>query len=145
MSNRVRHIVGVGLLCVGSVSPAFAELPYRVLNHEAIRIDARKLDSGRQHLSLAAFGKQLELSLRPNESIRPAGPSGRSDIQPLEGTVDGLPGSWVRITSTRAGWRGLLFPGQELYAIEPVGDVAEALVQPHPAASTAPVMYRLAD
>jgi hypothetical protein len=135
--------LAAGLLC--GVCPAFADAPYRVLNHEAIRIDAQKLDSGHQHLSLAAFGKQFELSLRPNENIRRAVPSGRSDIQPLEGTLDGLPGSWVRITSTRAGWRGMLFDGQELYAIEPVGDVAEALVQPHPVSSTAPVMYRLAD
>jgi hypothetical protein len=39
----------------------------------------------------------------------------------------------------------MVFDGHELYAIEPVGDVGEALVQPHPDSKTAPVMYRLAD
>src|SRR6185437_3766268 len=85
------------------------------------------------------------LSLQPNDSIQGAVPSTRPDIQPLAGTLDGQPGSWVRITRTPAGWRGMLFDGQELYAIEPVGDLEEALVQPHSDSATAPVMYRLAD
>ncbi|HXR94037.1 MAG TPA: M12 family metallo-peptidase [Steroidobacteraceae bacterium] len=149
MSNRsCRPLPGVGLLfvaCVAMANVALAAAPYRVLNHEAIQIEARKLGGARQHLSLAAFGKQFELSLRPNDSIQSAVPAARPDIQPLAGTVDGQPGSWVRITRTRAGWRGMLFDGQELYAIEPVGDVGEALVQPHSDSPTAPVMYRLAD
>jgi hypothetical protein len=149
MSNRSRRpLLGVALLFLASVAMAnvaIAAAPYKVLSHEAIRIEARKLGAGRQHLSLAAFGKQFELSLRPNDSIQSAVPSTRPDIQPLAGTVDGQPGSWVRITSTPAGWRGMLFDGQELYAIEPVGDVGEALVQPHTDSATAPVMYRLAD
>ena len=154
MSNRrpvkpVRDALGIVLLVMVVMSmtqAALAAAPYKVLNHEAIQIESRTLGGGaRQHLSLAAFGKQFELSLQPNDGIQRAVPSGRPDIQPLAGTVDGQPGSWVRITRTRAGWRGLLFDGQELYAIEPVGDIAEALVQPHPDSATAPVMYRLAD
>src|SRR5579872_5355880 len=152
MSNRrpvkpVRDALGVALLVIIAVSlPAVAgaAVPYKVLNHEAVQIQSRA-GGAHQHLSLAAFGKQFELSLQPNDSIQRAVPNGRPDIQPLAGTVDGQPGSWVRMTRTRAGWRGMLFDGQELYAIEPVGDVAEALVQPHPDSATAPVMYRLAD
>ena len=139
---------GVALLCVAFAAlamPAHAEPPYRVLNHEAIHIDSRALGNGRQHLSLSAFGKAFELSLQPNETISRAVPRDRSDIQPLRGTLDGLPGSWVRVTHTRSGWRGMVFDGRELYAIEPVSDVGEALVQPHPDSSTAPIMYRLAD
>jgi hypothetical protein len=145
MSNR---LPGLALLCVAFVSitlPAYAEPPYKVLNHESIRIDSALLGNGRQHLSLSAFGKQFELSLQPNENIGRAVPKGRSDIQPMQGTVDGLAGSWVRVTRTGAGWRGMVFDGHELYAIEPVGDVGDALVQPHPESKTAPIMYRLAD
>lgn len=149
MSNRSRRpLLGVALLFLASVAmmnAATAAAPYKVLNHEAIQIQARQLGPRQQHLSLAAFGKQFELSLQPNDSIQGAVPSTRPDIQPLAGTVDGQPGSWVRITHTPAGWRGMLFDGQELYAIEPVGDVGEALVQPHSHSATAPVMYRLAD
>ena len=147
-----RGALAVALLLTALVSlapsgAARAAPPYRVLNHEAVQIDSRADGSagGLQHLSVAAFGKQFELSLRPNDTIQRAVPNGRTDIQPLAGTVDGQPGSWVRITRTHAGWRGMLFDGQELYAIEPVGDVAEALVQPHPDSATAPIMYRLAD
>src|SRR5215469_15673657 len=142
------QLSGAVLLCavsLGMPHAASAATPYRVLNHEAIQIESRALGGGRQHLQLMAFGRQFELNLQPNESIRRAVPSGRSDIEPLEGTVDGQSGSWVRITRTRAGWRGMIFDGQELYAIEPVGDLGEALVQPHSNSPTAPVMYRLAD
>src|SRR5215469_18097330 len=142
------QLSGAVLLCavsLGMPHAASAATPYRVLNHEAIQIESRALGGGRQHLQLTGFGKQFELSLQPNESIRRAVPSGRSDIEPLEGTVDGQSGSWVRITRTRAGWRGMVFDGRELYAIEPVGDLGEALVQPLPSSPTAPVMYRLAD
>ena len=145
MSNG---LPGLGLLCVAFAAitlPAYAEPPYKVLNHESIRIDSVILGNGRQHLSLSAFGKQFELSLQPNETIGRAVPKGRSDIQPLQGTVDGLAGSWVRVTRTHSGWRGMVFDGHELYAIEPVGDVGDALVQPHPDSKTAPIMYRLAD
>ncbi len=133
------------VLFIAAAQPSLAGPPYRILNHEAIRIDWQTLSRGHQHLSLTAFGKQFELSLQPNEGIRRAVPAGRSDIQPLQGSLDGQPDSWVRITRTRAGWHGMLFDGQELYAIEPVADIAEALVQPHPTSATEHVMYRLAD
>jgi hypothetical protein len=153
MSNRrpvqpVRAAFAVGLILLAQVllaGVARAAPPYKVLNHEAVQIAAQSAGGGRQHLSLAAFGRQFELSLRPNDSMQRAVPDGRADIQPLAGALDGQPGSWVRITRTRAGWRGVLFDGQEIYAIEPVGDVGEALVQPHPDSATAPVMYRLGD
>jgi hypothetical protein len=152
MSKRSCHAWRAALyfhLCIlasGAIaSTALAQSPYKVLNHEAIRIEAKAAGNGRQHLSLSAFGKQFELSLQPNEGIRRAVPVNRSDIQPMQGTLDGQPGSWVRITHTRSGWRGMVFDGQELYAIEPVSDVAEALVQPHAASGSDPVMYRLAD
>jgi len=144
MSKGLR---GVALLCVAfaAMASAHAEPPYRVLNHESIRIDSAALGNGRQHLSLSAFGRSFELSLQPNANISAAVPKGRTDIQPLQGTLDGLAGSWARLTRTRSGWRGMVFDGHDLYAIEPVGDVGDALVQPHPESRTAPVMYRLAD
>ncbi len=149
MSNRSRHELAVAWVCVVAccVGPAAsAEPSFKVLNHEAIRIDTQASVNGRQHLRLQAFGKQFDLNLKPNESIRRAVPAGRTDIEPMEGTLDGQSGSWVRITRTRGGWRGMVFDGHELYAIEPVGDVDDALVQPHAASSkTAPVMFRLAD
>ncbi len=128
-------------------APAAPAAPsFKVLYHEAIRIQTQAAGNERQHMRLEAFGRQFELSLQPNEGIRRAVPAGRADIQPFEGTLDGQAGSWVRITRTRAGWRGMLFDGRELYAIEPVGDVADALVQPHATGSdTTPVMFRLAD
>jgi hypothetical protein len=117
-----------------------------VLYHESIRIDTQASGNGQQRMRLDAYGQRFELLLQPNEGIRRAVPAGRSDIEPLKGTVEGQSASWVRMTRTRAGWRGMLFDGHELYAIEPASDIAEALVQPlAPGSPSSPVMYRLAD
>ncbi len=133
--------------CGLGVVPAVLAAPsFKVLYHESVKIETRAGGNGRKYMRLDAYGKRFELTLAPNEGIRAAVPPGRTDIEPLAGTVDGQTGSWVRITRTRAGWRGMLFDGHELYAIEPAADLADSLVQPLTASSpTAPVMYRLAD
>ena len=151
MLNVLRRPWGAAALCAAmcgiAASPAWCAAPtFKVLYHEAIKIQTRAIGGRQQRMHVDAYGKSFDLLLEPNDGIRAAVPAGRQDIQPLTGTVEGQSGSWVRITQTRAGWRGMLFDGQELYAIEPAADIADALVQPLAAGSaTAPVMYRLAD
>ena len=58
---------------------------------------------------------------------------------PLQGTVEGASGSWVRITRSASGWRGMVFDGQELYAIEAAQDLAGSTVEPLNATGAAPV------
>src|SRR5262249_49737656 len=91
-----------------------------------------------------AYGRRFDVILQPNEDLAPAIPATRSDIETLRGQVEGQPGSWVRMTRTRSGWHGVLSDGQDLYAIEPAADVADAVVQPL-AAPSGSVMYRLKD
>jgi hypothetical protein len=98
-------------------------------------------------MTFEAYGRRFNFALQPNEAVRRAIPVGRSDIEPLRGQLDGQPGSWVRMTHTRTGWRGMISDGQELYAIEPAAEIASAVVQPlvGTSGSTAAVMYRLKD
>jgi hypothetical protein len=91
-----------------------------------------------------AYGRRFELSLSPNERIRRA-MSGETQTMPLQGTVDGIQNSWVRLTRGAGGWRGMIFDGQSLYAIEPASDLAGTTVEPLTVSGTAPVVYRLDD
>lgn len=145
--QRPRGAVVAFATLMFTASSAWCAAPtFKVLYHESIKIETRAASAREQRLHLEAYGKSFDLDLTPNDGIRAAIPAGRTDIQPLAGTVSGLPGSWVRLTRTRAGWRGMMFDGTEIYAIEPVADIADAAVQPLEATDpTSPVIYRLAD
>ncbi len=97
-------------------------------------------------MSFEAYGRQFNFQLAANPAVQRAVPADRTDIEALRGQLEGLPGSWVRMTHTRSGWRGMISDGEELYAVEPANEVADSVVQPladsSPAAS---VVYRLKD
>ncbi len=94
-------------------------------------------------MTFEAYGRHFNFQLQPNEAILRAVPTGRADIEPLRGQVEGLAKSWVRMTHTQSGWRGMFSDGQEMYAIETAADVAGSVVQPLTDSSV--VIYRLKD
>ena len=119
---------------------------YRVLHHEAVEVATRKGVGASEHLSFEAYGRRFEVTLAPNERIRRGMPASlAATTMPLQGTVDGLAGSWVRITRSASGLRGMVFDGQEMYAVEPASEVAPVSVEPMNAASGETVVYRLSD
>jgi len=146
MSNHRLRTGSAALAClftgVASAAPTL-----KILYHERLDITPRIEASGRQHLSFDAYGHHFDIDLEINEDIARAVSADRSDIKPYKGTVAGQAGSWVRLTQTRDGWRGVLHDGQELYAIEPAGELLKSAVQPLPGdgSSSTPMMYRLAD
>lgn len=146
MPNRTLRTGGAVLACFALVGAVKAAPPFTVLYHERLELESRADVGGQQHLSFDAYGRRFDLDLEPNDDIGHAVSANRSDIKPYRGTVAGQPGSWVRLTHTRDGWRGLLSDGHELYAIDPESELAAVAVQPLTAtSSSAPAMYRLAD
>jgi hypothetical protein len=119
---------------------------YRVLHHEAVEVATRKGLGASEHLSFEAYGRRFEVTVSPNERIRrgmPASLAGHT--MPLQGTVDGLAGSWVRLTRSASGLRGMVFDGRDMYAVEPASEVAPVSVEPMNAGSDGTVVYRLSD
>jgi hypothetical protein len=146
MSNRKLRTGGAALACLFSGTVAAAPT-LKILNHQRLDIEARAEASGQQHLTFDAYGHHFDVDLQPNDVITRGVSPNRSDIKPYKGTVAGQSGSWVRLTQTRDGWRGVLDDGQDLYAIEPASDLRQSAVQPLPegGSSSTPVIYRLAD
>ncbi|MEP7243304.1 MAG: M12 family metallo-peptidase [Gammaproteobacteria bacterium] len=124
---------------------AWSAQQLRVLHHEAVQLTSRAQVGAAEHVSFNAYGRRFELSVAPNERIRRAMNAGNTRTMPFEGSVDGAPGSWVRITRSASGWRGMIFDGHELYAIETAADIAGSTVEPLTTSGSAPVVYRLAD
>lgn len=145
MSNIARGALGSALACL-ALTDAAAAPAFRILYHEALNLEMHAVAGQQQRMSFDAYGRRFNLVLQSNEGIRRAVPVGRTDIEPLTGTLEGQRGSWVRMTRTRSGWRGVISDGRDLYAIEPSAEIAAAVVQPLGTTSnTAPVIYRFAD
>ena len=119
-------LAGVGF----SASAYAAQLSgFRVLHHEAVEVVTRKGVGASEHLSFDAYGRRFEVTVAPNERIRRGAPA-TSTAMPMQGTVDGLAGSWVRITRSASGLHGMVFDGHDVYAVEPASEVARVAVEP---------------
>ena len=99
--------------------------------------------------SFDAYGRRFELVLESNRRLL-AGldESARAEVGPLQllkGTLQGVPGSWVRLAVDGDRKSGMVWDGRDLYVIEPAEDVAPRAVAPLGARGRSPVVYRLSD
>lgn len=95
--------------------------------------------AGPLNLSFDALGQSFDIQLEPNTRLlsaesRAALPDG---VTPYRGQLVDKPGSWTRIVIADGLPRGVIWDGEQLFAIEAPGD---SLVS-----STSPIIYRLAD
>ena len=123
MFNRKLCTGSAVLACLALFRTATGTPAFQVLYHEKLEITPSVDAKGQQHVSFDAYGRHFDVNLELNENIRRGVSSGRSDIKPYRGTVTGQSGSWVRLTQTRDGWRGVISDGHELYAIEPENEL----------------------
>jgi hypothetical protein len=148
MSNRKLCTGSAVLACLTLVGTATAAPTFKILYHERLGLTLSGIAAnGQQRVSFDAYGRHFDVDLETNDNIAQGVPADRPDIKPYRGTVEGQPGSWVRLTRSRDGWRGVVNDGHDLYAIEPAGEMKQTAVQPLPqgGSSSAPVIYRLAD
>ncbi len=117
--------------------------------HPAPRAAGQEIIAG--HLSFEAFEQQFDLILESNDRLIEDLPADRqaritASHQLYKGHIEGMEGSWVRLTRTGDQWTGLMWDGVTLYAIEPRETVADALQQTAVPPDHAPlVIYRLSD
>jgi hypothetical protein len=123
MFNRKLCTGSAVLACLALFRTATGAPAFQVLYHEKLEITPRVDAKGQQHVSFDAYGRHFDVNLELNENIRRVSRRSRSDIKPYRGTVSGQTGSWVRLTQTRDGWRGVISDGHELYAIEPENEL----------------------
>lgn len=67
-----------------------------------------------------------------------------TDNRYLEGTIDGVAGSWVRLSRVAGRWTGAFYDGVELHLVDRTDAVADKLQKAAPAAD-ALVVYRMSD
>ena len=120
---------------------------FRVLHAEPVLIEG--LTARPSRASFDAYGRRFDLVLESNSrllaGIDPAGRAAMSSMRVLRGTVQGVPGSWVRLTVDGDRQSGMVWDGRDLYVIEPADDVAPRAVNPLGVSGRKPVVYRLSD
>ena len=120
---------------------------FRVLHAEPVVLEG--LTDRPARASFDAYGRRFDLALESNARLLAgAGAAERaamSGMQVLRGTVQGLPGSWVRLTIDGDRQSGMVWDGRDLYVIEPADDVAPRAVNPLGVSGRKPVVYRLSD
>jgi hypothetical protein len=71
-------------------------------------------------LEFTAFGRSFRVQLSNNERL--AQVAAESSVQLYKGTLEGVPGSWARISVRDGLPRGMIWDGQELYVVEAAPD-----------------------
>ena len=166
-----RLILLLSLLSLLSLTPALAPsaaaAEVTIVHHESPRswrFDATPAGGGT--LDFTAFGRSWRLELAPNARLSAA--LGRSaaardaGVELYRGRIAGAPASWLRLTRGGDGrWAGLMWDGDELYALESTSALRLADDADHnadisadagadtarlaPGPGGAPVVFRLAD
>jgi hypothetical protein len=144
-----KWIVASAVLCISSTLIAGESNGVIVSHYEPLQRLSMQTDNTAlsQELQLSepmsmgfdALGRTFEFELEPyngflSEETRNALPD---DFGIYHGQLAGNPDSWTRIVIYDGAPRGLVWDGQQLYAIEAPGD---SIVQ-----TDAPIIYRLAD
>jgi hypothetical protein len=96
-----------------------------------------------------AYGRRFSLTLTDNDRVLAKLPAQRkSDLvryRLLRGSIDGAPGSWVRLTESPGGIEGAIWDGHDLYTVTRYERIASLLTTPIDAAPGQTVVYRLSD
>jgi hypothetical protein len=96
-----------------------------------------------------AYGRRFSLTLIDNERVLSKLPVERrqqlSAYRMLRGSLNGAPGSWVRLTEFNGGVEGAIWDGQDLYTVTTYERIAPYLTSPINAAPGQTVVYRLSD
>lgn len=147
--KALRWIVTGAVLCISSTllageSNSVMVSHYEPLQRLSIQTDgvetSQKLrGAGPVTLSFDALGKVFILDLEPNTGLfSAASRTALADgLEIYRGSLAGSPDSWVRIVVFNGMPQGLVWDGNEMFAIESPGDSALQI--------SSPVIYRLAD
>jgi hypothetical protein len=138
-SSGIRIPLWVALICATATASAqqlqYAEPVSLILAGQAAHFEA--------------YGRRFDLTLADNTRVLDKLPAARkaelATYRLVRGTLDGAPGSWVRLVQSDAGVEGAIWDGSDLYAVTRYERIAAHLTTALDAAPGQTVVYRLSD
>lgn len=123
--------------------------PLRVLSHESLRpvIDpvapgqSKPAAGSYRNFKFDAFGRRFSLALEKNTRFGALAGSNedQSALTLYQGTVEGIPESWVRLTARAQEIRGVIWDGRELYVVDSAAALDDA------GTTSGTIIFKLAD
>ena len=108
-----------------------------------------KLKANAGHSQFDAYGRRFSVDLQRNERLVQGLPvavrSQLNHVQLLRGELEGVRGSWVRLTQVGANLEGAIWDGQDVYVVTTLARISKNLTTPIDAPPDQPVVYRLSD
>ncbi len=131
--------VSFGALSDGIVLSHHERLQRLNIQSRSSEFDQKLQAAGPLNLTFDALGRSFNIQLQPNTRLLSAESRAAlaDGVTPYRGQLVDKPGSWTRIVIADGMPRGVIWDGEQLFAIEAPGD---SLVS-----STSPIIYRLAD
>ena len=132
----------LGFLVLSTAVEASSVRGVDVAHHESLsRLDIAEVEavsSGRPdasrttHMTFDALGRTFDLRLQPNTALL-VGEARRSmadGVDVYRGRIAGNDGSWVRLVVADGVPRGVIWDGEELFAVEAPGDSLLSITEP---------------
>ena len=115
-----------------------------------IRLRSEPGARGVWRCSISAFDQDFQVLVEANTRlIAELPPPKRKKLlkscRLYSGQIEGVEGSWVRLSKTRKEWSGMIWDGEELYIIDPLKVLKKSLVDPPPPRTSGMVIYKLSD
>lgn len=108
-----------------------------------------QLEVGSSSAAFEAYGRHFSLKLTDNDRLLSKLPLQRKQelqrYRLMRGSLEGQPGSWVRLTESTAGVEGAIWDGHDLYAVTSYDRIASLLTTPLTVGPNQTVVYRLSD
>jgi hypothetical protein len=143
-------VIAIAALAPSVVAASDGARPARISYFEPLHVlpsaagsAEHKSGAALQQLRFDAFGRRFEIALGLNTRLMASKPE-QSSLQLYRGSIDGMPGSWVRLATQGEVLHGMMWDGKQLYAIEPAAEVSDSLAAP-PADESQTIVFRLAD
>lgn len=142
-------LAGFGMLLPPAASAADGTQPQRLLHAEPVVLDQQssvtarmtRHDTRPERISFRALGRSFHLELVSNARLAMA-PEG---VILQAGHLEGLPGSWVRLTWQGDRLTGLIHDGIDYFGVEPVDSLVTVLDPDIPQPASGNMIYRLDD
>lgn len=147
-SARSTFARALGALALAISAAAVASDETRIHAHSEARLEADPRAPDR--LSLQIEGQTLHLRLRENSALLASLPpaaraSGNALGTHFEGEIEGIAGSWLRLSLVDGHYSGAYFDGAELVLLDRADTLASSLVKRAPTSPDALLAYRLRD
>lgn len=142
------------VICSSVTGSAFAldRADSRILYFEPVQLAVphsagQQKSSQPRELQFDAYGRRFVVTIEHNDKLSPLlqSKSGASDLALYRGRVNGVSGSWARLSVADGKIQGMLWDGAELYVIEPVAELQDSLPATTSAHPNATAIFRLKD